>query len=98
MAFEILLECCCFSAVSKGCVNFNLPRSEGLRAWRLSPVVFGESRFQVSGQPDVVAIRLNLASQDIDVVETHGLLRRSMPILAYGIQSRCDTHIENYTL
>jgi integrase len=90
VGFEILLESSSFTAISEGRGDFDLPRGVGLRAWSVSPIVFGKSRFQVPGQANVVAIRVDRASKDIDVVETHGLLRRSMPALQCGLQSRSE--------
>ena len=93
MGFEILLEGCGLCFVAEGSGNFDLPRSVCFRALRLSPVVFGKSQFQMPCQADLVAIRFDRASKDIDVVETHGLLQRSMAVFPYGWQSKCNIRI-----
>ena len=93
MGLEILLEDSGLCFIAEGSSNFDLPRCVCLRAWCLSPVVFGKSRFQVPCQADVVAIRFYRASKDIDVVETHRLLRRSMPGFLYRLQSKHNTNI-----
>ena len=81
VGFEILLEGSGFCMIPEGSGNFDLPGSVRLCAWRLSAVVFTKARFQMPCQADVVAISFGDASKDVDVVETHGLLRRSMPVL-----------------
>ena len=86
MGLEILLEGRGFCFIAEGSGNFDLPRSVCLRAWCLSPIMFGKSRFKVPCEADVVMIRFDRASKDIDVVETHGLLRRGMSALAERLQ------------
>ncbi len=86
MTFQISLECHGFLMISERRGDFNPPRSKRLGAWSFPSIVFREPRLEISSDTNVMTVRFDLAAENVNILETHGLLRRRIRTLDGKLQ------------